>query len=45
VSSPHTIHPSASLDELLEFAKRLGIEPGVDIQSRVAKFEDVRVNG
>jgi sugar/nucleoside kinase (ribokinase family) len=44
VSSQHTIHPTASLDELLQFAKCLGIEPGADIHSRVAAFEGVRPN-
>ncbi len=45
VSSAHTIHPGASLDEVLRFAKHLGIEPGAAISQRVSEVAVVRASG
>lgn len=39
VSSPHTIHPDASLDELLQFAERLGISVAPEVEQLANKSE------
>jgi sugar/nucleoside kinase (ribokinase family) len=43
VSSPHTIHPSASLDELLRFTQQLEIPIGLAVQQLVAEKQIVEV--
>jgi sugar/nucleoside kinase (ribokinase family) len=42
VSSPHTIHPHASLDELLRFAKQLGMSIAPRIGQFIVESEPVR---
>jgi len=45
VSSPHTIHPGASLDELLQFARQLGISIVPAIEQLVAERDVVKAGG
>ncbi|HVN21046.1 MAG TPA: PfkB family carbohydrate kinase [Dongiaceae bacterium] len=42
VSSPHTIHPDASLDTLLLFAQKLGISFAPQIQQLFTSAEDIK---
>lgn len=44
VSSPHTIHPHASLGELLRFAERIGITVVPEIEQLVSETEIVKTS-
>ena len=44
VSSPHTIHPDASLDELLRFAQQLGISVVSEIEQLVSQKEILKAS-
>ena len=44
VSSPHTIHPNASLDELLRFAQQVGISVGSEIEQRVSERQIIKAS-
>jgi hypothetical protein len=44
VSSPHTIHPDASLGELLRFAERLGISVVSEVERLVSEREIVKTS-
>ena len=45
VGSPHTIHPHASLDDVLQFAERLAISVASEIQQLVTSLEVVKTKG
>ena len=45
VSSPHTIHPDASLGELLRFTERLGIRVVSEVEQVVSEKEIVKTSG
>jgi sugar/nucleoside kinase (ribokinase family) len=44
VSSPHTIHPDASLGELLRFADRLGVSVVSEVEQLVSEREIVKAS-
>ncbi len=44
VSSPHTIHPDASLAELLRFAQQLGISADCEIETRATEAEIIKAS-